>query len=190
MTPTLQIVIASTRPGRVGPAVAEWVREQAETHGGFVPEIIDLAEVDLPFFNEPSHPRFGNYVHPHTLSWSATVQRGDAFVFVTPEYNHGFPATLKNALDYLHGEWGYKAAGLVSYGGAAAGTRAAQMLKPVLSALRMTPVADGVAIAGVASLVQNGTFTGTEALAAMTKTMLDELARTTDALAALRTKTA
>ena len=90
-------------------------------HGGFEIDFADLAEVNLPFMDEPNHPRFHRYTHQHTLDWSARVEAADAFVFVMPEYNYGFTAPLKNAIDYLHAEWAYKPVGLVSYGGVAAG---------------------------------------------------------------------
>ena len=90
-------------------------------------------------FDEPKHPRFGEYVHQHTKDWSATISRGDAFVFVIPEYNYGFNAAIKNAIDYLNTEWQYKPVGFVSYGGVAAGTRAMQMLKQVITTLKMVP---------------------------------------------------
>lgn len=140
--PILQIIIASTRPGRVGKPVADWFEDQSRRHGGFQIEVIDLAEVNLPFFDEPKHPRLGEYVHDHTKAWSATISRGDAYVFVTPEYNYGFNAVLKNALDYLSAEWAFKPALIVSYGGVSAGTRAAQMLKLVLGALKITVAGD------------------------------------------------
>jgi NAD(P)H-dependent FMN reductase len=85
--PHLQIVIASTRPGRVGGAFAHWFADRARRHGGFDVKVIDLAQVALPFLDEPKHPRLGQYVHQHTKQWSAMVSRGDAYVFVTPEYN-------------------------------------------------------------------------------------------------------
>src|SRR5689334_4480755 len=117
----LQIVIASTRPGRVGAPVARWFHRRAEEHGGFDVELVDLAEVNLPLLDEPHHPRLRRYVHQHTQAWSARVEAADAFVFVTPEYNYGMPASLKNALDYLNQEWHYKPVGFVSYGGVSAG---------------------------------------------------------------------
>ena len=144
--PTLAIVIASTRPGRVGPAFAEWFRDRAIAHGAFDVQVVDLAEVDLPFMDEPKHPRLRQYVHQHTKDWSARVEAVDAFVFVTPEYNFGYNAVLKNALDYLSQEWADKAVGFVSYGGVAAGTRAVQQLKQVVTTLRMVPVVEAVNI--------------------------------------------
>ena len=92
--PVLQIVIASTRPGRVGLPVAQWFEQAAVAHGGFEVEVIDLAEINLPFLDEPNHPRLRQYVHQHTKDWSAVIERGDAYVFVMPEYNFGFNAVL------------------------------------------------------------------------------------------------
>ncbi len=117
--PRLTIVIASTRPGRVGLPVARWFEAQAIAHGGFDVEVADLAELKLPLMDEPNHPRLHTYVHQHTRDWSALVDASDAFVFVMPEYNNGYTAPLKNAIDYLHDEWFYKPVGLVSYGGVA-----------------------------------------------------------------------
>src|ERR671933_1095286 len=97
-------------------------------------------------FDEPAHPRLQRYEHQHTKDWGATVSRADAFVFVFPEYNHSFPASLKNALDYLSAEWADKPAAIASYGGVSAGLRAATALKPVLAALRMVPVVEAATI--------------------------------------------
>ena len=186
--PVLQIVSASTRPGRKGLAVARWVQQLAEQHGGFDVELVDLAEVGLPVFDEPHHPRLQQYVHQHTRDWSATVSRADAFVFVTPEYNHSYPAGLKNALDYLSAEWADKAAGLVSYGGVSAGLRAATALKPVLTALRMVPVVEAATIPFFQQfLTADGAFVPNAELEAGGKAMLDELLRLTGPLRGLRT---
>jgi NAD(P)H-dependent FMN reductase len=185
--PVLQVIAASTRPGRRGIAVARWVQQLAEAHGGFDVELVDLAEVGLPVFDEPNHPRLGRYEHQHTKDWSATVDRADAFVFVVPEYNHSFPASVKNALDYLSLEWADKPAGLVSYGGVSAGLRAATALKPVLAALRMVPVVEAVSIPFFAQfLTDDDEFVPNAELEAGGKAMLDELARLTPALARLR----
>jgi len=97
--PTLMILIASTRPGRVGLPVGQWFRDHAIAHGGFEVEVADLATLNLPFMDEPSHPRLRQYIHQHTKNWSALVTAADAFVFVMPEYNYGFNAPLKNAID-------------------------------------------------------------------------------------------
>ena len=98
--PQLQIIIASTRPGRVGLPVGQWFADEARAHGGFKVEVLDLAEIDLPFMDEPKHPRLREYAHQHTKDWSASIEAGDAFVFVMPEYNFGLNAPMKNAIDY------------------------------------------------------------------------------------------
>ena len=185
--PTLQIIIASTRPGRVGPSVAAWFYDRAVKTGSFEVELIDLAEVNLPMFDEPKHPRFGEYSHQHTKDWSATIKRGDAYVFVMPEYNYGFNAALKNAIDYLNQEWQYKPVGFVSYGGVAAGTRAVQMLKQVISALKMVPMADAVHIPFVAQFLdEQRVLQPNEIMDSSATALLAELARWTHAVSTLR----
>jgi NAD(P)H-dependent FMN reductase len=185
--PTLQIIIASTRPGRVGPSVATWINDRAIKHGGFEVELIDLAEVSLPMFDEPRHPRFGEYVHQHTKDWSATISRGDAYIFVIPEYNYGFNAAIKNAIDYLNREWLYKPLGFVTYGGVAAGTRAMQMLKQVVSALKMVPMAEAVNIPFVQQFLDSDrVLQPNDVMEDAATAMLDELARWTEATSSLR----
>ncbi|GLZ47838.1 FMN reductase [Actinomycetospora sp. NBRC 106375] len=144
--PLLQIIVASTRPGRVGEPIARWFAEYAREHGAFDVEIVDLADVDLPMFAEPEHPRFGRYTLDSTKAFSAIIARADAFAIVHPEYNHSYNAALKNALDHLNQEWAGKPVALIGYGGVAAGARAAEALWPVLVGLRMVPVAATVPI--------------------------------------------
>lgn len=174
--PLLQVVLASTRPGRIGAPIARWFSAAAEEHAGFSVELVDLAEVDLPMFDEPKHPRLGQYQREHTKRWSSIVDRADAFAFVHPEYNHGMNAAVKNALDYLNAEWAYKPAGFVSYGGVSSGTRAMQMLKEVTLALRMVPAFDAVNIPFASELVSNdGRFEPSAVTIKAAATMLDEL---------------
>ena len=176
--PVLQVVVASTRPGRIGPAFARWFADLARQQEHFDVEVVDLAEVNLPFMDEPHHPRLGNYQHQHTKDWSATVSRADAFVFVTPEYNYGYNAVLKNALDYLHAEWADKPVGFLSYGGVAAGTRAVQQLKQVVTALRMVPVVEAVNVPFAAQFLDaDRQVRPNEAMVAGAEGMLRELAR-------------
>jgi NAD(P)H-dependent FMN reductase len=178
--PILAIVIGSTRPGRVGPKFAEWFRERAVAHGAFDVELIDLAEVNLPLLDEPNHPRLHKYVHQHTIEWSQTVERVDAFVFVTPEYNFGYNAALKNAIDYLSLEWADKAVGFVSYGGVAAGTRAVQQLKQVLTSLKMVTVLESVNIPFFAQFIDEaGVVKANDVMTRAAAAMLDELFRIT-----------
>lgn len=184
--PVLQVVVGSTRPGRIGIKVADWFYPKAVAHGGFDVELVDLAAVALPIFDEPRHPRFGEYQHQHTKDWSATVSRADAFVFVVPEYNYGFNAATKNAIDYLHVEWRYKPVGFVSYGGVAAGTRAVQMLKQVMTTLRMSPIFEAVNIPFVQQFIDDDQFVPNDVLESAASAMLDEVLRWTDALRLLR----
>jgi len=188
--PRLLIIIASTRPGRVGLPVGQWFDARARAHGAFEVDLVDLLELDLPFLDEPNHPRLRRYTREHTKDWSARVQAADAFAFVMPEYNHGFTAPLKNAVDFLHEEWRYKPVGLVSYGGVSAGTRAVQMLKPVLVALRMTPVFEAVSIPFVAQFIVDGVLEPNETMDQAADAMLDELARVAVALRPLRESSA
>lgn len=178
--PILQVIIASTRPGRIGEAFGRWFENVAEDHGGFQVELIDLAEVGLPFMDEPKHPKLRGYQHQHTKDWSASVDRADAYVFVTPEYNYGYNAVLKNALDFVYHEWNDKAISFVSYGGIAGGTRAVQQLKQVVTTMRMVPIFESVNVpfAG-AKLADDGTVTEDPKLDAAARVMLDELLRVT-----------
>jgi NAD(P)H-dependent FMN reductase len=185
--PNLTIIIGSTRPGRAGAAIAQWFAARAKDHGGFDVTVVDLAEVDLPLLDEPNHPRLRQYTHQHTKDWSAIIDAADAFVIVTPEYNYGYPAALKNAIDYLHHEWQHKPVGFVSYGGVAAGTRAVQQLKQVVTTLRMLPVFDSVNIPfHTQFLDSDGVLRPNEVMDKAADTMLDELVRTEAALRPLR----
>jgi NAD(P)H-dependent FMN reductase len=185
--PKLLIVIASTRPGRVGLPVGNWFAEAARAHGGFDVEVTDLAELQLPLLDEPHHPRLRNYLNDHTQQWSATVDAADAFVFVTSEYNYGYPASLKNAIDYLHNEWRYKALGFVSYGGIAAGTRAVQQLKQVTGAVGMVTPQALVNIAWVGTkLNENGEIAADDGMNQAATAMLNEMLILDTALSTLR----
>ena len=175
--PKLSILIASTRPGRAGVPIAEWFAARARAHNAFDVELIDLAEVDLPFMDEPNHPRLRRYEHDHTKAWSARIDAADAFVFVTPEYNYGFTAPLKNAIDYLHAEWQHKPVGFVSYGGVAAGTRAVQMLKQVVTTLKMVPLVEAVSIPFHPQFIdEDGVVQANDIMEQAGTAMLDELA--------------
>jgi NAD(P)H-dependent FMN reductase len=184
--PKLLVIVASTRPGRVGLPVARWFFDTAAQHGGFDVQLVDLAEWDLPLMDEPHHPRLRQYTHDHTRRWSALIESADALVWVMPEYNHGYTAPLKNAIDYLVHEWAWKPVGLVSYGGLAAGTRATQLIKPVLSDLKMVPLAETVSIPFVNQLVKGGVFEPNESLQRQADAMLNELARVELATRSLR----
>lgn len=181
------VIIASTRPGRVGPAVARWLVERMKKHPGLHADLVDLKEIALPIFDEPKHPRLGQYEHAHTKRWSTRMKAADAFVFVTPEYNYATPPALVNALDYLSAEWNYKAAAFVSYGGVSGGTRSVQMTKLMLTTLKMVPLFESVTIPFVTKHIgPDGAFQSIDAYDNAAKLMLDELERWSGALKALR----
>ncbi len=136
---TFGIVVGSTRPARMGAQVARWIQGRAEALPGLQVELLDLAEIALPFLDEEQHPSSRAYQHQHTREWSRRVEALDAVVLVTPEYNSSFPAPLKNALDFLYEEWRRMPVGLVGYGMTSAGTRAVAALMPVVTALAMIP---------------------------------------------------
>lgn len=184
----LQVIVVSTRPGRAGGAVGAWFVDQAKAHGKFDVEVVDLADVALPLFDEPRHPRSGQYQRPHTKRWSETVARGDAYVFVTPEYNYSTPPSLVNALTFLAAEWAYKPAGFVSYGGTSGGLRGVEMTKQFLTALKVMPIPEAVALTGFTQWLDEdtGTFTPEEPHEKASAVMLDELFRWAEALAAMR----
>ncbi|MGA2011792.1 MAG: NAD(P)H-dependent oxidoreductase [Solirubrobacteraceae bacterium] len=185
--PTLLVITASTRPGRVGPAVADWFIGRVAAHGGFEAQHADLAQLDLPMLDEPAHPRLHRYTKDHTRAWSATVDAADAVVMVTAEYNYGYPAPLKSAIDYLNHEWRHKPVGFVSYGGVAAGTRAVQQLKQVVGALSLVAVTPSVNIPFITQFLDDdGAVVANDVMAAAAADMLDELIRVQAALAPLR----
>lgn len=186
--PALHVVVASTRPGRQGAKVAAWFQAAALAHGAFRVELVDLAEVALPLFDEPRHPRLRQYEHAHTHAWSAVVDRADAFVFVTPEYNHGPPPALVNALDFVVQEWAYKPVGFVSYGGVSAGLRGVQATKAIVTALKMMPIPEAVSIPFFVQHMDpdTGEFRPPETQSFAATAMLDELLRWTRALKTLR----
>lgn len=142
----IAIVLGSTRPGRRGEPVAHWVLEQATARGDASYELLDLADFALPLLDEPRPASAGKYEYEHTKRWSDAVDDFDGYVFVTPEYNRGPSGVLKNALDYLYKEWNDKAAGIVSYGSAASGLRAAEALRLTLGELQIADVRQSVGI--------------------------------------------
>jgi NAD(P)H-dependent FMN reductase len=146
----IAIITGSTRPGRRGDVVAEWIRDVAEGHlaaagDGATARIVDVADFGLPLLDEPVPAIFGDYRHPHTVRWAETISSFDGFVFVTPEYNHSIPAALKNAIDYLYAEWNDKPAGFVSYG-VDGGIRAVEHLRSILAEVRVAGLRPQVAL--------------------------------------------
>ena len=184
----LQIVIASTRPNRAGLPIGSWFVEQARRHEKFEVEVVDLASLNLPMFDEPRHPRLRQYEHDHTKRWSSVVSRAEAFVFVTPEYDHGAPPSLVNALDFLVHEWMYKPVGFVSYGGVSGGVRAVDMLKVIVTALKMMPMFETVALPFFSQWMdqEKRTFAPPKVQEDAARVMLDELHKWATALRTMR----
>ena len=139
----IAIIIGSTRPNRNGEAVAKWVYQVAKKRSDAEFELVDIKDFNLPLLDEPMPPIMGQYSQPHTKKWAAKIGSFDAYVFVTPEYNHGTSGALKNAIDFLFAEWNNKAAGFVSYGGAG-GARAVEQLRLVLAEVQIATVRNQV----------------------------------------------
>lgn len=185
--PRLMIITASTRAGRKGPLVAEWIRGVVETDAAWEIDPVDLAELALPFLDEPEHPRLHHYHHEHTRAWSRRVAAADAYLVVTPEYNYGPAPALINALDFVFHEWAYKPMAFVSYGGVSGGLRSVQALKLVVPTLKVMPLPDAVSIPFFTRFItEDGRFVPEERIAASAGPMLSELRKWSDALAGLR----
>ncbi|MFF8642868.1 NADPH-dependent FMN reductase [Streptomyces sp. NPDC015345] len=176
--PRLHVVSASTRPTSAGRPLAAWVAGLAAGRQEFETALIDLAEVGLPFLDEPEHPSEGRYVHQHTKDWSATVAAADCFVFVLPMYNGGFGAPLKNAIDFLYQEWQGKPVGLISYSaGTSGGAPAIEMLRPVLGRVGLRPAEPTLSVPGIEDLVgEDRHFVATPGLAERAHAVLDAVA--------------
>ncbi|MEV4223316.1 GNAT family N-acetyltransferase [Nonomuraea sp. NPDC049725] len=187
-TTRVLVLVCSTRPGALGPAVGEWLIDAiapraAELGVELVP--VALGDLALPFLDEEEHPSSGVYRQEHTKRWSAMVDAADGFIAVTPEYNYGMPATFKNALDYLGREWAWKPMGFVSYGNTSAGTRAVQHAKQVVTTLRMVPLGATVALR-IADTVENGRLRPDAARDSAATGILDELVGLAHALRPMR----
>jgi NAD(P)H-dependent FMN reductase len=182
----LHVIIASTRPGRVGLPIGNWAHERAKAHGKFDVTLVDLKEVNLPMMDEPKHPRLQEYEHAHTKAWSAIVAAADAFLLVTPEYNFSTAPSLLNAFDYLYKEWNDKPAAFVSYGGVSGGLRAVEMTKQTLCALKVLPLTEAVTLPFGMKQVADGKFTATPENEKAATAVLDALHRYATALKPMR----
>jgi NAD(P)H-dependent FMN reductase len=134
--PRVAVIIGSTRPTRVCPGIARWVAGAVQEDSPLRYELVDLAEVNLPFLDEPRKAASGQYEHEHTKAWSRLVSSYAGFMLVFPQYNWGYPGVLKNALDFLYHEWADKPAGCVTYG-ARGGSKSAAQMRGVLQGLHM-----------------------------------------------------
>ncbi len=179
------IILGSTRPGRNGEAVAQWVLDNAKQRSDAEFELIDLLDYDLPHLDEPMPPAFGQYSRPHTLAWAEKIASFDGFVIVTPEYNHSTSGVLKNAIDYLFAEWNNKAVGFVSYG-SAGGARAVEHLRLIVGELMMADVRAQVTLSLATDFENYSRFTPDQRQVGALTAVLDQTVAWSKALAPLR----
>jgi NAD(P)H-dependent FMN reductase len=179
------IILGSTRPNRIGEAVAQWVHELARKRSDASFELIDIRDYDLPLLDEPIPPSQGKYSKDHTKRWAATIDRFDAFVFVTPEYNHSTSGALKNAIDFLYREWNNKAAGFVSYG-SAGGVRAVEHLRLIMAELQIADVRAQVTLSLFTDFEKFSTFKPAAMHEKTLSTMLDQLVAWGEAMQSVR----
>ncbi|WP_406195202.1 NAD(P)H-dependent oxidoreductase [Kitasatospora sp. NBC_01560] len=183
--PKIGIILGSTRPNRNGEQVARWVLDIAARRTDARFELLDLRDHPLPHLDEPMPPSLGRYQNEHTRQWADTIASFDGFVIVTPEYNHGIPGVLKNALDFLYAEWNNKAVGFVSYGGVG-GVRAVEQLRLVAGELQLADVRQQVALSLITEFENYQVFKPGDYNVPALNTMIDQVIAWSAALAPLR----
>lgn len=181
----IAIILGSTRPGRNGEAVAKWVVERAKARSDAQFELLDVKDFNLPLLDEPVPPSMGQYSKEHTKRWAATINAFDAYVFVTPEYNHSTSGALKNAIDFIYQEWNNKAAGFVSYG-SAGGARAVEHLRLIMAEMQVATVRAQVMFSLMTDFENFSTFKPAAQHESSLKTMLDQLVSWGTALKGVR----
>jgi NAD(P)H-dependent FMN reductase len=181
----IAIIVGSTRPGRKADTVARWVYDIAARRGDASFEIVDIAGFDLPLLDEALPPSMSQYAQPHTKAWAEKIAGFDAFVFVTPEYNHSTSGALKNAIDYLFREWNDKAAGFVGYG-STGGTRAVEHLRGIMGEIKIADVRAQVALSLFTDFENFTTFKPQPSQEAAVEAMLNDLIPWSRALQAMR----
>ncbi|MFD7153160.1 NADPH-dependent FMN reductase [Kribbella sp. NPDC059898] len=181
----IAVILGSTRPGRNGKAVADWVLTQAQQRSGATYELVDLLDHPLPHLDEAIPPSTGQYAGEHTKAWAATIAAYDGFVFVTPEYNHSTSGVLKNAIDYLYGEWNNKAAGFVSYG-SLGGARAIEHLRAISAELQIADVRQQLSFSLFTDFENFSTFTPGPQYADQAAVLFDQLESWAGALQQVR----
>jgi NAD(P)H-dependent FMN reductase len=183
----IAIIVGATRPGRKADAVAAWTYERARkrTDAGFT--VLDLTTFALPLLDEPLPATSGTYEHPHTKAWSAAIASFDGYVFVTPEYNHGTSGALKNAIDFLYGEWSDKAAGFIGYG-YTMGARAIENLRLVMASLQVATVRPVVGLSLFTDFERAAVFKPAAMQEKALRIMLDHVVTWSGAMKTLRTK--
>lgn len=183
----LKILTTSTRPGRKGKAMTQWVVQALNQQHIFSVEVVDLKTINLPFLDESApHPLLQEYQHAHTKAWSQIIDEADTFIFVICEYHAGFSAPLKNALDYLFLEWQYKPVGFVGYGGISGGIRAIELVKPILSTLKLVAIPEAVIIPNFSEYFDQNQFISTTEQKEALAIMVQELGKWTKGLKTIR----
>ncbi|SDJ16923.1 NADPH-dependent FMN reductase [Alteribacillus bidgolensis] len=181
----IAIIIGSTRPGRKGKVIGEWVYEIANQRSDADFEIVDIADYDLPLLDEPMGAASGQYTKQHTKDWSKKIDTFDGFIFVKPEYNHATSPALKNALDYLYKEWNNKAAGFVGYGSAGA-TTAVENLRMIMAELQVADVRAQVRLSLFTDFENFNAFKPASYQEKSVHAMLDQVIAWSSALSVLR----
>ena len=181
----IQIILGSTRPGRVGESVAKWVLEMASKRNDAIFELVDVEDFNLPLLDEPTPPMLHQYTKDHTKTWSEKINEGDGYIFVTGEYNRGIPGAFKNAVDYLNWEWKDKALGFVSYG-SAGGSRAVEHWRGVASELHMADVREVLHLYLASDFENYSAFKPNEAHEIQLDKVIDEVKAWSGALKPLR----
>lgn len=172
----IKIITGSVRPGRFNIQPATWITKIAKKRKNIFVELLDLAEIKLPFFDEPIPPMMNKYSKEHTKKWSKTIAEGDGFIFVTPEYNHGVSPALKNAIDYLFYEWNYKPVTFISYGSLAGGSRSVEHLRGIAAEIKMYDLREQIMLPNYwEHQDENGKYQFTEQHENSANEMLDSL---------------
>jgi NAD(P)H-dependent FMN reductase len=183
----LQIILGSTRPGRAGEAVADWVLKQAKKREDIEVELVDVADFELPLLDEPIPPSIGKYTKAHTKKWAGKIDEADGFIFVAAEYNHSIAGGLKNAIDYLYKEWNNKAAGFVSYG-SNGGSRAVEHLRGVAAEIQIADVREQVLLNLASDFKDYSIFQPTEQHEQKLSKVLDQVVAWAEAMQHVRNK--
>ena len=185
----VQIILGSTREGRYGEKVGKWINNIASKRKDFKTEYIDLREWNISFLNDHMPPSMGKYSDPVVQKWAKKIEEADAYIIVTPEYNHGYPGVLKNALDVIYKEWNNKPVTFVSYGGYVGGSRSVEQLRQVALELQMAPIREAIFIPFVwQAFDENDEIKGKEDYNKRADSMLNQLIWWAKALKEARNK--
>ena len=180
----IAIIPGTSRPQALNPQIVNWVEQQLASNGDVRAEVVDFGSFDLPLLDEVIPAGAKMYANDHTKAWGAKLEEFDAFIFVTPEYNHSISGSLKNALDFVATEFNHKVAGIVNYG-ADNGVRAAEHLRHILANYKLAVVRDQASFS-IFTDVADGTFAPTEVSTAPFASMVDDIVAWGEALKSVR----